>query len=123
MVQTVNRDVSDYTRLTLAAEIKVVYQSLSGGGWVGVEYPAMLRITYRDALDNDHIWMRGFYYDNPAGLSTPSGIPVPRDRWVTAAFDLLSEAQPKPVFVKRVEVLAGGHEYLSLIRNVRLVGE
>ncbi len=124
VVQEVRRDVSDYTSLRISAEFKIAYQSLSGGGWVASEYPFMLRIEYVDALGDQHRWARGFFYENPAGYPTPNGIAVPRDQWVRSpAFDLLVEAQPRPVFIKRVEVLASGHEYLTFVRNVQLVGE
>jgi hypothetical protein len=124
VLQEVRRDVSDYTRLRISAEFKIAYQSLSGGGWVASEYPFMLRVEYVDALGGQHKWARGFFYENPAGYPTPNGIAVPRDQWVTTpAFDLLVEAQPRPVFIKRVEVLASGHEYLTFVRNVQLVGE
>jgi hypothetical protein len=124
VVQEVRRDVSDYSRLRVSAEFKIVYQSLSGGGWVASEYPFMIRIEYVDALGDQHRWARGFFYENPAGYPTPNGIVVPRDQWVISpAFDLFIEAQPRPVFIKRVEVLASGHEYLTFVRNVQLVGE
>ena len=39
--------------------------SLSGGGYLGTEYPLMLRLRYRDAAGNGQTWYRGFYYQNP----------------------------------------------------------
>ncbi|NLG26431.1 MAG: hypothetical protein GX557_00845, partial [Chloroflexi bacterium] len=80
--QQIDRQLPDpATSLTVRATIKLKHQSLSGGGYLGFEYPLMIRITYRDVYDSEAEWVRGFYYQNVDGFPTNQGVELPRDRW------------------------------------------
>jgi hypothetical protein len=101
----------------------VDFQSLSGGGTAGTEYPLMLRLTYIDANRREQIWATGFYYQNDSGLSVMMGREIPPASWITFENPvLLQEIVPTPVHLRRIEVLGSGWEYLSEVRRVELTG-
>ncbi len=120
--QTINKDVSDYQSLRLTADVRVDEQSLSGGGYMGYEYPIMMRVLYRDVSGNQVNWTVGFFYKNPEQRPTPNGQEVPQGQWYTWNVDLM-EAKPKPAQVISVEVLGAGHTFSGMIANVALIGK
>jgi hypothetical protein len=120
--QAVNRDVQDYQSLQLHAYVKVNDQSLSGGGYMGYEYPAMIRVKYRDATGGQIDWSHGFFYQNPENRPTPNGQAVPQGQWFNYTGELM-EIKPKPVYILSVEVLGAGHSFSSTVANISLVGK
>ena len=60
LYQAINRDVSDFVSLKLSVDFRIIYQTLSGGGYLGSEYPLLVQVTYRDEAGNQHTWARGF---------------------------------------------------------------
>ena len=123
IAQIANRDIRDYSILHVRAQVKVNFQSLSGGGSAGTEYPIMLKIYYVDSAGQDQIWYHGFYHQNDDGFSVAGASPVPREEWVT--YDnpnLLQVINPAPVFIRRVEVLGSGWEFDSWVREISLEG-
>ena len=123
IAQELNRDLRDYVSLHLRADVRSDYQSLSGGGTAGTEYPLMIRLTYLDAQGREQIWARGFYYQNDEGLSVKLGQQVERGAWHTYANpNLLQEIQPTPVYLRRIEVLGSGWAYDAALRRIELTG-
>lgn len=122
LAQTIDRDVSDYQALLVNADVRVDEQSLSGGGYMGYEYPMMLRVRYRDAQENQIDWSHGFFHKNPEERPTPNGQWVPQSRWIHYDGDLM-ELKPRPVHIISVEILGAGHSFLSYIANLSLVGK
>ena len=123
IVQELDRDIRGYSNLRLRADVRVDFQSLSGGGTAGTEYPLMLRLTYIDANRREQIWATGFYYQNDSGLSVMMGREIPPASWITFENPtLLQEIRPTPVHLRRIEVLGSGWEYLSEVRRVELTG-
>ena len=123
ILQVVDRDIRDYSALGLRALVKVNYQSLSGGGSAGTEYPVMIKIYYVDVAGQDQIWYHGFYHQNTDGFSVAGASLVPTDEWVTYENpDLLHAIYPRPVFIRRVEVLGSGWEFDSYVTEVSLEG-
>jgi hypothetical protein len=120
--QDLHVDVAVYPRLMLSALVKVEVASLSGGGYLGTEYPLMLRLRYRDAAGNGQTWYRGFYYQNAEGRPTGRGELVPRGEWARVQVDL-SALPERPVFLYSLEVLGAGHDFDALVTDVRLVAE
>jgi len=120
--QDLHVDVSVYPRVVLSALVKVQSASLSGGGYLGTEYPMMLGLRYRDAAGNGQTWYRGFYYQNAEGRPTNRGELVPQGVWTRVQFDL-SELPDRPAFLYSLEVLGAGHDFDALITDVRLVAE
>jgi len=124
--QVVGKDVTDFLRLRLAVDVKVIYQSLPGGGVMGSEHPIAVRIRYRTGSEQvDRIWYHGFYYlvddNSPVGPADR----IPQSDWQHFEFDLYDpEIMPlRPSEILTFEVLASGHDYESLVGEVSLVGE
>lgn len=120
--QVINKDVSDYESLLLTADLRVDEQSLSGGGYLGYEYPAMIRVQYRDTEGQQINWSHGFFYQNPENRPTPNGQQVPQGQWIPYDGELMNLAD-KPAYIMSIEVLGAGHTFDSMIGNVSLIGK
>jgi hypothetical protein len=120
VIQDVHADVAVYPEVWLSALVRVRHASLSGGGYLGTEYPAMLRVHYRDAAGNGRTWVHGFYYQNPEERPVDRGSQVPRDTWVHFSVDLAT-LRPRPLTIYALEVLGAGHDFDALITDVQLV--
>lgn len=123
--QTVDRDVEGYDNLTLRLDVKVLYQSVPGGGEQDSEYPLMVDLAYTDIYGKELHHYVGFYaYDLPPGspYPRPSGERVPLGVWYTYEspnlFELLQET--RPARINTVTIYANGHDYESLVSDVAL---
>ena len=87
LFQSINKDVTDFQSLKLSLELKLINQSLSGGGWRGSEYPLHVRVRYRDVNGSENTWVKGFYYQNKDALPTHNGKEV-INMWTTYGVDL-----------------------------------
>jgi hypothetical protein len=116
--QTINRDLPDpVTSLEVRAMVKLVNQSLSGGGYLGSEFPLMIRLRYRDAYGSENEWVQGFYYENPQSSPCGTAVLYPRDTWQPFySGNLLDMLDPKPYRILSVKVTAAGWDYESLVR-------
>ena len=124
IVQQISREVSDYRSLRLAADIRLHYQSLSGGGMLSSEYPLILRLKYRDVYDSEAEWVHGFYYQNVSNNPTGNGESVPQDVWVPfESGNLFETLDPKPFFITSLQIYASGWDYDSYVSGVRLIVE
>lgn len=123
--QTINRTIPEpVSSLVVRANVKVRYQSLSGGGYLSSEYPLMIRLTYRDVYDSETEWVRGFYYQNVDENPTTFGVQVPHDRWYLFQSENLLETLPiRPYRIVRVQVYAAGWDYESLVSDINLIVE
>jgi len=122
--QELNRDLpGPLTTLQVRATVKLVNQSLSGGGYLSSEYPLMIRIRYRDAYsEND--WVHGFYYQNLSNNPTLYGQEIPQSKWYFYESENLVGLLPiNPVRILWVRVYASGWSYESLISEVSLIVE
>lgn len=123
IAQIIDRDIRDYSTLQLRARAKVDYQSLSGGGSTGTEYPIMFKIFYVDSSGQDQIWYHGFYHQNDSGFSVAGASAVPRGEWFTYENkDLLNALVPAPVLIRRIEVLGSGWGFDAWVTEVSLEG-
>lgn len=124
--QALNKDITDFETVKLSFDFKLVDQSLSGGGIAGSEYPVMIRLKYKDIYGSETFFVRGFYYHNTTGYPTTNGQPAPHNQWQSFEADLLgpdSKLQPRPSSLLWIEIAASGHNYESLVTNVRLIVE
>jgi hypothetical protein len=121
--QKIERQLPDpVTSLTVRATLKLRHQSLSGGGYLGFEYPLMIRITYRDVYDSEAEWVVGFYYQNDDDFPTNQGVEIPQDRWFTfESANLLQTLSIRPFKIIAVRIYAAGWDYESLISDVQLI--
>ena len=118
--QRLDRDVGGARALRIEARLRVDDASLSGGGYLGSEYPIMLRVRLRDSRGGDVVWTQGFYYANPENRPVPIGMRVPRSEWVTFSTDLLQSVN-QPATVESLEVFGAGHTFDALVSDVRLL--
>jgi hypothetical protein len=130
--QKLDYDVRDFTRLEVSMDVKLDFQSLSGGGELSSEFPVIVRVDYKDRWGNDKFWTHGFYYQNQAGYAIapdpwgqPSGEQIPRGVWYPYESGnlLLSLGDSGPVRVTGLTVYASGWNYDSLVTEIQLVVE
>jgi hypothetical protein len=123
--QNIDQDVSDLQSLAFGLQLKIVNQSLEGGGWLGSEYPVTIRIHYRDAGGSETTWVQGFYVQNAEGRPTTNGQLVAKDTWVSFAANLFdpNRVYPRPARLLWVEVEAAGWQYESMVTGVQILGD
>ncbi len=122
--QDLNIDVSEFFTLRLAADVDVISQSLSGGGTLGSEYPLMLRVRYRAVDGTENTVVLGFYVENTAKNRVDNGVPLRQGVWDSVTYDQdIMALSPRPRQILSIDVVAGGHDYESMIRRVSLIGE
>jgi hypothetical protein len=118
--QTVGRDVTGARAIRVEALVRVDHASLSGGGYIGSEYPLMLRVRARDRRGGEQTWVRGFYYANPESRPTPDGEQVPQGQWVQFAADL-TERFAQAATIDSIEVYGAGHTFDASIGSIELL--
>lgn len=131
VIQQVNEDVRDFQSLRIFAEVRLVRQSLPGGGQRGSEFPIMLRLDYKDADNNDRSWYHGFYYaPKPENYilynqTDNSSERIARFIWYPyESENLLTTLGPaKPVFIKSVRIYASGWLYEAMVANISLLAQ
>ena len=110
--QTVDRDVEGYDNLALRLDLKVLYQSVPGGGEKDSEYPVMVDLAYTDIYGKDLHWYIGFLCLRPAPRQ-----PVPEaERRARAAGRLVHLRVAQPVRVARGNA-AGPHQQRDHLRQ------
>ena len=120
--QQVDVDLWDYEKLVLTADFRVLSHTLSGGGWLGTEYPIMLRVHYRDATGGKLTYYRGFFLHNQDNYPVQNGTRLASTEWQRFEVDLLS-INPRPWKIETVQVVAQGWDYHSAVREVHLWAE
>ncbi len=124
MINVIDREVSDYRTVSLSADVRLHFQSLSGGGYMSSEYPLILRLRYRDASGNDAEWVHGFYYQNDPKNPTNNGEMIPVDVWFPfETGNLKDKLDPSPFYITSLQIYASGWDYDSYAANVRLIVE
>lgn len=131
VIQQVNKDVRDFQSLRVFAEVRLINQSLPGGGQLGSEFPIMLHVAYKDAEGNDRDWFHGFYYapspENYILYEQPdnSSERIARFIWYPyESVNLLTALGPaKPAFVKSIRIYASGWIYDAMTANISLLAE
>ncbi|HOG48310.1 MAG TPA: hypothetical protein PLJ35_10885 [Anaerolineae bacterium] len=113
--------------LVIRANVKIVSQSLPGGGDRASEYPLMIRMRYRDEYGSENEWVHGFFAGNPQGFPTLNGTRVPRGEWyIFESGNLLAEGNrfgqlsPRPVRIVWIKVYGSGWDYESLLGSISL---
>lgn len=127
-VQMLDLNVSQYHSLKLSAELRLVQQSLGGGGVAGTEFPVHIRLIYQDVGGRERRFETGFYYQNPEGHPTSSaevaGQLTPQNVWIPFEVDLMRlDTSARPVHLIYLEIAASGWDYESHVRNVQILAE
>ena len=130
--QRLSQDVRDFDRLEVSADIKLDFQSLSGGGLLSSEFPIIVRLDYKDLWGSDKFWTHGFYYQNQANYPValdpwgrPAGEQVPHGVWYPYEsgnlLDLLGEN--KPARITGLTIDASGWKYDGMVSEIHLIVE
>jgi hypothetical protein len=122
ITQEINRDVSAYRDLAVTAWIKINSASLSGGGYLGSEYPVMFRVNYTDERGGRPGWTHGFYFANPENRPTDNGEIIAQGEWFPF-LGRLTDLPDRPVYIKSIEVLSAGHDFDAEIADIRVIAK
>ncbi len=122
VMQEINRDISAYRNVSFTAWVKISSASLSGGGYLGSEYPIMFRVNYTDEKGGRPGWSHGFYHANPDNRPTPGGELIAPGQWFPY-LGRLTDLPDRPAFIRSIEVLSAGHDFDALVTDVRLMAE
>lgn len=126
LVQKLDRDARDLVSLRLRLDIRLVFQSLSGGGLQSSEFPLMVRLDYVDSNGNPQHWVRGFYYRNPDNLPVLYyGLKIPQNTWYPYESENLVEALAdlRPAKISSIRIYGSGWNYQSMVAEVGLIAE
>jgi hypothetical protein len=124
IIEDINRDVSDFSSLHLSFDVKLVHQSVPGGGYLASEYPILVKVTYRAQNGDLNLLVYGFYYQNDADPPNPTtnGKKIAQNQWVPVTIpENLMNLRPRSI--TSIEISASGHDYESYIARISLVGE
>lgn len=127
ITQVLDRSVHDYESLNLQMDVLLRWQSLPGAGEQSSEFPLMFWLDYEDIYGNHQFWTHGFYYrDPPPQWVVTGGTKIAQNVWYPFEsgnlFDRLPlEGRPPPAKINWLKVYASGHNYDSLVTEVRLV--
>jgi len=118
--QEIDRDLPDpVSSLVVRANVKVVSQSLSGGGYLASEFPLMIRLKYRDQYGSENEWVHAFYVENSQNNPTVNGEEIPQNEWHWyESVNLLDSLDPKPSRIVSLRVYASGWDYESMISYI-----
>ncbi|HMN28899.1 MAG TPA: hypothetical protein PKE45_12180 [Caldilineaceae bacterium] len=129
--QMINRDVNVYDSLTLQLDVNILFQSLSGAGFVNTEFPLRVELNYTDIYGKDLTWGYGFYYRDPEG-SSPAvpetlGQQIAQAQWFTYRspdlIDLLMAEGTRPARINSIRIYASGWNYRSMVSEVYLIAQ
>jgi hypothetical protein len=106
-------------------DVKIVSQTLAGGGNLGSEYPLLVKLRYRDAYGSESFVLRGFYVGGADGRRTNNGVQLPANQWMPVAIDLFDEkaVQPRPAHLVGIELEGSGWDYEALVTGIQLLAE
>jgi hypothetical protein len=125
--QHIGKDVNVYDKLMLQLDVKLLFQSLSGAGYLSSEYPLRVEVTYTDIYGKQLTWGHGFYYRDPENeaWTIVNGEKIPPFNWFTYRSPNLMEvlAETRPAHIDSVRIYASGWNYQSMVSEVFLVAE
>jgi hypothetical protein len=131
IVQQINRDVNVYDSLVLQLDVNILFQSLSGAGFVNTEFPVRVELNYTDIYGKDLRWGYGFFYRTPED-SSPAvpvelGVQVNQAQWFTYRspdlIALLKAEGTRPARINSIRIYASGWNYRSMVSEVYLIAQ
>ncbi len=125
--QQIDKDVNVYDKLTLQLDVKLLFQSLSGAGYLSSEYPLRVEINYTDIYGKQLSWGHGFYYRDPdnENWKIVNGEKIPPFNWYTYRSPNLMELlkETRPARIDSIRIYSSGWNYQSMVSEVFLVAE
>ena len=126
IVQQINADVLDNESLIFRFDVRLISQSLPGGGIQSSEFPMMVRIDFIDINGHPQFWTHGFYMIDPIeNWPLRDGEKIPGLVWYAYESPdfIKSENFPRPAVVTSVRVYASGHNYRSQAADIELIAK
>ena len=127
ITQSVEKDVNVFDALSIQLDVKLLYQSLSGAGYLSSEFPLRVEITYTDIYGKVLTWGHGFYYRDPENENWRiiNGEKIPPYIWYTYQSPNLMEllADTRPARINSVRIYASGWNYQSMVSEVYMLAE
>lgn len=126
IIQVIDKDVRDFTSLELHISVRLLDQSLAGGGTRSSEFPIIVRLDYKDPNGNDNFWTYGFYFQDPIeNWPITDGEKIPRLVWYPYESPNLMEqlGDVKPAVIKSIRIYASGWDYQSMASQVQLLAK
>jgi hypothetical protein len=117
LLQSIDREVSAYQKVTFSALVKVNSASLDGGGYAGSEYPMMFRIKYVAENGGIYNWVHGFYVKNDTNRPTEIGEQLEAGQWYSFTLEMM-DLPDRPAYVASLEVFAAGHDFDAQVANI-----
>jgi hypothetical protein len=126
--QGIDRDVNVYDKLHLQLDVKLLFQSLPGAGYLSSEYPLRIEITYTDIYGKSGLtWGHGFYFRDPENENWQivGGEQIPPFNWYTYRSPNLMELlqDTRPARIDSIRIYASGWNYQSMVSEAFLVAE
>ena len=124
--QVIGKDVNVYDKLYLQLDVKLLFQSLSGAGYLSSEYPLRVEVTYTDIYGKQLNWGHGFYYRDPdnENWKIVNGEKIPPFNWYTYRSPNLMELlkDTRPAHIDSIRIYSSGWNYQTMVSEVFLRG-
>lgn len=125
--QQVNKDVNVYDNLFLQLDVKLLFQSLPGAGYLSSEYPLRVEVAYTDVYGKQLTWGHGFYFRDPENPNWQivGGQKIQPFNWFTYRSPNLMELlkETRPARIDSIRIYASGWNYQSMVSEVYLEAE
>jgi hypothetical protein len=126
ITQEINADVLDAESLIFRFDVRLIHQSLPGGGIQSSEFPMMVRIDFIDVNGKPQFWTHGFYMIDPVeNWPLRDGEKIPGLVWYAYESPdfMKSETFPRPAKVTSIRIYASGHNYRSQAADIELIAK
>jgi len=125
ILQVIDKDVRDFTSLALNISVRLLDQSLAGGGTLSSEFPIIVRLDYKDINGNDNFWTHGFYFKDPTeNWPILNGDKIPPFVWYPyESPNLMEKLEIKPALITSIRIYASGWDYQSMVSQVQLLAK
>lgn len=130
--QQIDKRVDIYNSLILQMDVNILFQNLTGAGYLSTEFPLRVEINYTDQYGKDLNWGYGFYYRAPEppsqlDISESVGYQVPQAQWYTYRspnlLALLDQQGTRPSRINSIRIYASGWNYQSMVSQVYLYAD
>ncbi len=124
ITQQIDADVLDAESLIFRFDVRLINQSLPGGGIQSSEFPMMVRIDFIDVNGKPQFWTHGFYMIDPVeNWPLRDGEKIPGLVWYAYESPdfMKSETFPRPAKVTSIRIYASGHNYRSQAADIELI--
>jgi hypothetical protein len=126
IIQDIDTDVLDAESLIFRFDVRLIHQTLPGGGIQSSEFPMMVRIDFIDVNGKPQFWTHGFYMVDPVeNWPLRDGEKIPGLVWYAYESPdfMQSETFPRPAKVTRIRIYASGHNYRSQAADIELIAK